>query len=52
MLDINELKEMVTNLINLETELEEIQWENEDKIQEYNDLLDAIIDYLKGVKWD
>ena len=51
MFNITYLKEMVTNLIELENELELIEWENEDKIQEYNDMLDAIIDYLKGVQW-
>ena len=46
------LKEMVIGLIQLEDELEAIEWENEDKIQDYNELIDNIIDYLKGVKWD
>jgi hypothetical protein len=46
------LKEMVIGLIKLEDELEAIEWENEDKIQEYNEIIDNIIEYLKGVQWD
>lgn len=52
MLDKNKLCELVNNLKKLEEELEKIQWENEDKKQEYNELQDEIIDYLKGVQWD
>jgi hypothetical protein len=49
MLDEEKLSNMIIDLKCLEIWLEEHNWEDEDKIQEYNELQDEILNYLKGV---
>ena len=49
MLDEVKLSNMIVDLKCLEIQLEENEWEDEDKIQEYNELQDEILDYLKEV---
>ena len=49
MFDINKLSNMIVDLKKLECELEEDNWQDEDKIYDYNELQDEILDYLKSV---
>lgn len=42
-----ELSNMVKNLKKLEKELDEDNWTNEDKIYDYNELIDNILIFLK-----
>lgn len=49
MLDETKLSNMIVDLKCLEIWLEENNWQDEDKIQEYNELQDEILNYLKEV---
>lgn len=49
MLDEVKLSNMILNLKKLEIWLEENEWEDDDKISEYNELQDEILNYLKEV---
>ncbi len=49
MLDNIKLSNMVLNLKILEIWLDENNWKDEDKVLEYNELQDEILNYLKEV---
>lgn len=49
MLDEVKLSNMIVDLKCLEILLEKNNWEDEDKILEYNELQDKILNYLKEV---
>lgn len=49
MLDEVKLTDMILDLKCLEIWLEEHNWEDEDKILDYNELQEKIINYLKEV---
>lgn len=48
-LDIDILTNMIVDLKAIECNCEKCNWENNDCVSEYNELLDKIIDYLKRV---
>lgn len=47
MLDRRKLADFVVDLKNLELYLEEHNWKDEDKILDYNELIEEILTYLK-----